>query len=127
MTAARKPILRTTGHSFPPLQPPRPLSEAQFQKRVIDTAIAHGWRCTHFRKSRAQSGRWQTAVQGHTGAPDLLLAKGGVVILAELKRETGRVSPEQKKWLAELADIGVVWRPSDWDAILARLSGKASA
>lgn len=104
--------------------PPRQESEAHFTQRVIQTARWHGWKVTHFRPSRTQSGRWATAVQGDIGSPDLLLARDGDVLLAELKTDTGRLRPEQREWLAHLGDRAVVWRPRDWDAVLTRLARK---
>jgi hypothetical protein len=44
--------------------------------------------------------------------------------MAELKTQTGRVSPEQQQWLALLDAAGVethLWRPSDLDEVLAVL------
>ena len=56
-------------------------------------------------------------MQGHIGFPDLVLAREGVVIFAELKAEKGRLRPDQEKWIAALGAC-YVWRPSDWPAIL---------
>lgn len=49
------------------------------------------------------------------GFPDWTFA-GEWVMFRELKKEKGRVSPEQRLWLAKLQRIGVdadIWRPSD--------------
>jgi hypothetical protein len=130
MTAARKLILHTTGHSFPPLIEPtkgrkRGKPEEEFQFRVIQAAKRYGYLVSHSRPSLSQSGRWHTAIQGDKGFLDLVLAKAGDVIIAELKSDNGRLTPEQKLWIVALGGLAVVWRPRDWDAILARLSGKA--
>ena len=48
-------------------------------------------------------------------------------LMAELKREKGRLSEAQKSVIAELEHCGVrvyVWKPSDWDKIEAVLKGK---
>jgi hypothetical protein len=58
-------------------------------------------------------------MSGDPGFPDLVLARGGVVLHVELKSEKGKVRPEQSEWLAELG--GEIWRPSDWPGIQERL------
>jgi hypothetical protein len=96
------------------------LSEAAFQRNVVQLARARGWIVAHFRASLNQRGQWQTAVSGDgAGYPDLTLVRERVVF-AELKAEDGRVRPEQTVWLTTLAATGAetyVWRPRDWDAI----------
>ena len=60
------------------------------------------------------------------GFPDLVLVRERV-IFAELKSETGRLSPEQKTWGDKLfiADCEIYnWRPSDWDKIIKILEGR---
>lgn len=100
--------------------PPK-LSEAAFQTRVIGAARTYKWRVAHFRPALTQSGRWATPMQGDKGFPDLVLARHGQLIVAELKSDTGQTSPEQKRWLAELGEFGRVWRPDDWPMILFEL------
>jgi VRR-NUC domain len=94
------------------------LSEADFQRRVIDTAKLAGWMVAHFRPALTRSGRWATPMQGDKGLPDLVLAKDGRLLLAELKTDTGQVSKEQRAWLAELGAHGRLWRPKNWEAVL---------
>lgn len=96
----------------------RPMSEADFQRRVMDTARLAGWLCVHYRPGKTQRGRWVTPLSGDKGAPDLLLAKDGRVLLAELKRDGGKPTPEQRAWLAELGGHGRLWRPANWEAVL---------
>jgi hypothetical protein len=48
--------------------------------------------------------------------PDIIAARGGVVIMAELKVGKGKVSLDQAEWLK--ASGSPVWRPEDWDTIL---------
>ncbi|HEY9354659.1 MAG TPA: VRR-NUC domain-containing protein [Nocardioides sp.] len=102
------------------------LSEADFTTWVIQTAQWHGWMASHFRTARTAQG-WRTALEGHKGFPDVVLARDGEVIFAELKTDTGRIRPDQKKWLAELGPAAVVWRPRDRDTVLARLSTPRTA
>jgi len=52
------------------------------------------------------------------GFPDLVIA-GRAVLFAELKRDTGRLSPAQIIWGDRLIAVGawyVVWKPADWQA-----------
>ena len=92
---------------------------------VIDLAKHHGWLVAHFRPAQMRSGRWATLMMGDPGFPDLVLARRGRVIFAELKKEDGAVKPSQRRWLEELGEYGglgdtlvgvydvFVWRPSD--------------
>ena len=97
------------------------MSEDEFKSRVIDTAKHHGWRVHHTRPARTTQG-WRTPVEGHAGLPDLVLARDGLVILAELKSDTGDVSDDQGLWLEAAGPSGRLWRPADWLEILAELS-----
>lgn len=103
------------------------LSEADFQGRVIATARLHHWRIAHFRPARRQSGSYSTPMTGDRGFPDLVLARNGAVLLAELKADSGRLGPGQPEWLAALGDHGRLWRPADWDAVMAELAGGHAA
>lgn len=100
-------------------------SEADFTTWVVQAAKLHGWMCTHFRPARTAQG-YRTPVQGDKGFVDIVLARAGVVIFAELKAARGRLAPEQRAWLAALGDRAVVWRPGDRDAILAVLRAPRS-
>lgn len=104
------------------------MDEDDWKSRVIGTAIANRWRVHHSLPAPTADGkRWKTHVEGHTGLPDLVLARAGVVLLPELKLDDTYPSPEQRAWLAELGDHGAIWRPRDWDHVLARLTRKAPA
>lgn len=101
------------------------LTEDDLQARVIDLAQLHGWRVAHFRAARTGRG-WRTPVEGDPGFPDLVLARGGRVILAELKSDTGRVEDTQHAWLFALGKHGRLWRPRDWPAVRDELTFRAS-
>ena len=60
-------------------------------------------------------------MQGDRGLPDLVIAKNGRVLLAELKTDTGRLGPGQQDWLDALGPHGRLWRPRDWNDVLADL------
>lgn len=104
------------------------ITERQFTETVIELAKLHGWKVAHFRTSMDR-GVWRTAMAGDIGFPDLVLARKGVVIFAELKSERGRVSVHQDEWLAALASMARqphshkvrVWKPSDIEEIKAVL------
>lgn len=101
-----------------------PETEAGFLEAVIALARLRGWKCFHPRPARTAAG-WRTALQGDAGWPDLVLCRPPRLIIAELKTERGRVTPEQDTWLQALAlvpDVHVfVFRPHDWPAIEAIL------
>ena len=103
------------------------ITERDFQRAVVDLARIHGWRVHHTRPALNRRGQWQTPIQGDAGFPDIVLARGGRVIFAELKRTGGRPTPQQHMWLETLAQCdGVevyVWNPDDWDRIVAILGG----
>lgn len=92
------------------------MTESEFQQRVIDLAKLQGWYVHHVRPARTANG-WRTAVQGHSGFPDLVLAKPGHLIIAELKSARGRLGPGQRQWLEALAPHARIWRPDDWDVV----------
>ena len=123
------------------------ISESQFLSQVIDLAHAYKWKVAHFRPAQTRcrdckgqgcsscgfTGKsWRTAVQGDgKGFPDLVLAKKGKIIFAELKTETGKVSPEQIDWflILQSCDDGdhcsmMLWRPSDYADIEKILKGQ---
>jgi hypothetical protein len=95
------------------------VTEREFQLAITDALTLFGWRWCHFRPARTQRG-WRTALSGAPGFPDVVAVRGDQVLFAELKAETGRLSEDQGRWLAELGSAGAdvhCWRPSDWDAI----------
>lgn len=101
---------------------PGRLSEREWQRQVLEYARLRGWRAAHFRPARISGGRWRTPVAADgAGFPDLVLARGGRVIFAELKAEGGRLSAEQRAWLEALREAGGVevhvWRPKQWDEV----------
>jgi len=97
-------------------------TEEAFQSRVLAVAKLYKWRRAHFRPGRTKNG-WRTPVQGDgKGFPDLVLIKPPRLIIAELKSDKGKVSPDQELWLRAFAGIPCVetfvWRPRDWNAIV---------
>lgn len=111
------------------------LLEGAFQSQVVGLADFYGWRSYHTHDSR----------RSRKGFPDLVLVRVPELIFAELKTETGRTTPEQAAWLEDLKAVAAaldealdtygasledvpapvdvyLWRPSDFDAIHARLA-----
>lgn len=102
------------------------ISEDAFKGRVMQTAVLYGWRVCHVRPALKANGKWVTPIEGHVGLPDLILARDGAVILAELKSSTGRTTDDQRKWLAAAGTNGRLWAPADWPEVLAELSSPRS-
>ena len=106
------------------------MTEAQFQAQVIQLARMNGWRVFHPMKMQARDGTWRTALSGDKGWPDLVLAhQTRGLIVAELKADKGRLTPDQHQWLTALAPWAEihVWYPADLDNIAARLATKPGA
>jgi hypothetical protein len=84
-------------------------TEAQFQAAVVHLAETLGYRAWHFPQAR-----------GNPCVPDLFLFRNGVLVLAELKTERGKLSANQVRMILDLDAHGVVvyvWRPSSWPEI----------
>ncbi|MCQ9367965.1 VRR-NUC domain-containing protein [Brevibacterium sp. 91QC2O2] len=84
------------------------MSERDFQSQVVTLARALGWHVAHTFDSR----------RSQAGFPDLCLLhlESGRLMFRELKRQDGRLRPEQSEWLASALRGGhdvAVWRPSD--------------
>lgn len=90
------------------------LTEKAWQSQVLTLARVYGWRSYHVFDSR----------RSVPGFPDLVLVRRPRVIFAELKTDRGRLTDEQRGWLADLGDCPVesyVWRPRDADRIVSIL------
>ena len=109
------------------------ISEEAFQRQVVQLAHLYGWRVHATRPAWTKKG-WKTPIQGDKGFPDLVLVKGGRLILAELKKEDGHLTQSQGEWLVALKGVSLpgdpdgprsfryfVWWPSDWETIVAVL------
>ena len=88
------------------------ITERDLREQIRDLCKLYGWKM-YF--------TWRS-IHSPAGFPDLVLANSEQkkVIFAELKREKGKVTPEQKEWLDALKACGqtvYVWRPGDIEAI----------
>lgn len=106
------------------------MTERDLQDVVIQTAQLYGWMVTHFRPAKTDRG-WRTPLEGDAGFPDLVLARGGEVLIVELKSQRGKVSPMQELWAVALGGHYRLWRPSDIPDLVEELKrpikvGKAS-
>jgi hypothetical protein len=98
------------------------MTEATFKNSVIEIATRYGWFVHHDLPAMNRRGVWATHVQGNTGFPDLVLVnKRGVLVFAELKTDTGRLSKEQNAWVERLDITGAfmqIWRPNQMPKII---------
>lgn len=99
------------------------MTEAQFADTVVSLAQWNRWRVVHFRPALTNKG-WRTAMQGDAGFPDLVLARNGVLIVAELKTVHGRLGRGQQEWADAIGAQYRLWRPTDLDAIREELRWK---
>lgn len=87
-------------------------SETQFQAALLEYAHYRRWRTFHTYDARRSA----------EGFPDLVLVRPPRLIFAELKSDTGDVSPEQRKWIEALGACAgaqaFIWRPIDWVQIV---------
>jgi hypothetical protein len=97
------------------------MDEDTFLGWVVDEAMREGWCVSHQRPARTAKG-WRTLVQGVTGVQDLILARYGEVILAEIKTNGQSLRPDQRPWAHHAGNHGTIWRPRDADEIRRRLA-----
>jgi hypothetical protein len=87
------------------------ITEREFQRQVLDLAAIFGWSAYHPMLSKWSERGW----------PDLALVRPPRLVFAELKRETGKTTEHQDRWLGLLRGVpGVevfLWRPSELEQI----------
>ena len=98
-----------------------------WEGQVIDLAVLFNWRVHHVRPARTEHG-WRTPLSGHPGFPDLVLARNGRVIFAELKSGAAVLDANQKAWRDAFEPSAgpplvewCCWYPKDWDQIVEAL------
>jgi hypothetical protein len=97
--------------------------EKHFQATVIQLAETLNWKVAHFSDSRRSIGNGRMVGDRQAaGFPDLVLARKGRLIFAELKAAKGKLRPAQVEWLDVLQEVESethphvlvrVWRPGD--------------
>jgi len=97
--------------------PPPSLTHKAFQAAIVRLATAHGWKAHFTTNSRKSPSGW----------PDLVLARVGECLIAEMKVGTDTVSIEQAVWLQLLGTVPgletYVWHgPDAWPQIEQRLT-----
>jgi len=104
--------------------------EVDWQRTVCETLDVKGWTWNHTRRSIGGKGKgWVTATT-LKGWPDLVAWRGPRLLFIELKADSGRLTAEQQVVLVELQTVAAanphvgvhVWRPRDWDRVVAVLS-----
>ena len=97
------------------------LLEGDFQTQVTDLAERLRWEWFHVHPTQVRGKVWITGTSGsmRVGWPDLVLVRGSRLIFAELKKQSGKVEPEQQRVMDLLRTVGevYVWRPSDIEGI----------
>ncbi len=96
----------------------RSIPEKTFQGQVEALLGLYGWRFYHAPDNRPGANGAIQNVKG--GFPDIFAVRGARALAVELKRETGKTTPEQDAWLADMALAGMetyVWRPSDIETL----------
>ena len=92
------------------------VTEKQLQSDIIRLAKAAGWKTYHTHDSR----------RSEFGFPDLTMVRRDRLVFAELKRELGKPTLEQSRWLEALSMVPgtevYIWRPQDIQEIEGVLS-----
>jgi hypothetical protein len=87
-------------------------TERQWLDQVLDVARLFDWAHYH---------PW-LSIHSPRGWPDLALVRPPRLVLAELKRQDGKPTPAQVRWLDLLGQCAGVevylWRPADLDDVL---------
>lgn len=73
-------------------------TERQLQDTLWACAKRCGWEAYHTHDSR----------RSEPGFPDLVCVKAGRILFFEIKKQGGGVRPEQRRWIAALADVPMV-------------------
>ena len=97
------------------------MTEDELLTAITDAATYLGWRWFHIRRSDL------ARQMGHSGFPDLVLARKGRVLFMELKSEKGGIAPDQHAWMDALDSperyvTAIIARPSQLDYVLRMLA-----
>ena len=95
----------------------REIKEAAYQRMVVDLLTMYRFRVFHTYDSRRSA----------PGFPDVIATDGQRLFVWEFKTERGQVSPDQEAWIVALRPFATdarVVRPSDWDELVAIITGR---
>ena len=104
-----------------------PPTERDFTRAVIELARASGWLVSHFGNTvkvvRKRDGRTLAVPdKDAAGFPDLVCARRGRLVVAELKMPGKKPTLGQVAWLQEMDLVeggdAYAWWPKDWDTIM---------
>ncbi len=97
-----------------------PLTELDFMLQVMQLAEMRNWSTFHVRAGRTLDS-WRTPGSGTMakGWPDCVFVRGSPIVFAELKRDGGKPTADQRRVLDVLgkAAEAYVLTPKDWDFI----------
>jgi hypothetical protein len=92
------------------------VNEKTFAHQIEFLLDLGGWRWCHYEPAVRQSGSWATPLRGDKGEPDYRAVRSGRLVFVEIKGDGGRLTKDQKLWIADLVEAGVetyVWHPED--------------
>ena len=92
------------------------ITEKQWAQQVVDLSRQFGWKVY----------RTWNSIHSPAGFPDIVAVKDSELLVVELKSEKGKLTETQKEWLSafQLTCARVfVWRPSDFEEVVAILRG----
>jgi hypothetical protein len=101
------------------------MTEAEWQRQVIQYATLMGWRVWHDNATNAprrcgSCGEVRRLPRNASGLPDLILVRRPRLVWVELKADRGRLSDKQSAWIGDLRASGqevYLWRPSMWEEV----------
>ena len=95
------------------------MTEKEWQAQVVKLAKDEGWMAYHTYDSRRSEAGWV----------DLVLVRGPMLLLLELKTESGKVTDAQQAWIDALKKVRIVHadiaRPRHWDDVRRALTERA--
>lgn len=74
------------------------ITEREMQDAIRTAALRNQWHFYHTHDARRSDG----------GFPDCVCVKDGRMLVFELKKQSGRVSPQQRRWIAAFDGVPMV-------------------
>lgn len=95
--------------------------EKDFARQVEHLLNLFRWRWYHPAPAYRPSGGYSDSFHGMKGFPDYHAVRRGRLLIAELKTERGRLTPDQHEWLDEYRRVPnlevYTWRPHQLDEV----------